>query len=59
MLNMALTEKGVITSGSHYELTTRPPAVAAVDEQREIAGPTRRMVVDNLGEADDDGGIVL
>ncbi|KAH9077340.1 hypothetical protein EDB83DRAFT_2349561 [Lactarius deliciosus] len=59
MLNMALIEKGVVTSGSHYELTTQPPAVAAVDEQQEIAGPTRRMVVDNLGEADDDGGIVL
>ena len=61
MLNMALIEKGVITSGSHYELTQPPTAdAAAIDEQQQgIGAPSRRMVVDDLGEADDDGGILL
>jgi len=59
MLNMALIEKGVVTSGSHYELT-QPPTAAAVDEQQqEVGAPARRVVVDDLGEADDDGGILL
>jgi hypothetical protein len=60
MLNMALIEKGVVTSSSHYELAQRPAAAAAVDEQQHEVGPhPRRVVVDDLGEADDDGGILL
>jgi hypothetical protein len=60
MLNMALIEKGVISSSGHNEVT-QPPAVAAVDEQQGgVATPTRMAVVDDLGEVpDDDGGIVL
>ncbi|KAI9466857.1 hypothetical protein BJY52DRAFT_1234817 [Lactarius psammicola] len=59
MLNMALIEKGVVTSSTHYELTKQPPAVATADEQQEVATPPRRMVVDDLGGENDDGGIVL
>jgi hypothetical protein len=61
MLNMALIEKGVISSSGHNELI-HTPAVAAVDEQQQaVAAPTgRRVVVGELGEVpDDDGGIVL
>ena len=60
MLNMALIEKGVISSSGHNEVT-RPPAVAAADEQQQGAtAHTRRMVEDGLGETpDEDGGIVL
>ncbi|KAN0131467.1 hypothetical protein V8E53_010844 [Lactarius tabidus] len=60
MLNIAQTEKGVVSPSGHNELT-HPPAFAAVSEQQEgVAAPTRRMVVDDLGEdPDDDGGIVL
>ena len=54
MLNMALIEKGVVMSSSHYELT-QPPAAAAIDEQQEVGAGT---VVDDLGGADD-GGILL
>ena len=58
MLNMALVEKGVISSSGHNEVT-RPPAVVAVDEQENTAS-TRRVVEDGLVDApDEDGGIVL
>ena len=61
MLNMALIEKGVISSSGHYELTQPPAVAAAVDEQEQgVAASTRRVDVDDLGEVpDDDGGIVL
>jgi hypothetical protein len=60
MLNIAQTEKGVVSHSGHNELT-HPPAFAAVSEQQEgVTAPTRRMVVDDLGEVPDgDGGIVL
>jgi len=59
MLNMALIEKGVVTSSSHYGLT-QPSTAAAVDEQQQEVGTRpQRVVVEDLGEADDDGGILL
>ena len=61
MLNMALIEKGVISSSGHNELTHTPTGATVNEQQQGVAAPTgRRVVVDELGEVpDDDGGIVL
>jgi len=54
MLNTALIEKGVVASGTHYELKQARAATAG--QQRPV--PLRDPATDELNEADD-GGIVL
>jgi hypothetical protein len=53
MLNLALTEKGVVASGGHYELTQAPTTSA-----RQPPAPPPDAVADELNEAYDEG-IVL
>ncbi|KAH9966106.1 hypothetical protein BC827DRAFT_1125307 [Russula dissimulans] len=53
MLNLALTEKGVVASGGHYKLTQAPTTSA-----RQPPAPPPDAVADELNEANDEG-IVL
>jgi len=53
MLNVALIEKGVIATGSHYELKEAP----ATDAQQSPA-PRLDPPMDELNE-DNEGGVVL
>lgn len=53
MLNIALNEKGVVASGTHYELTQTPTAVS-----QQPPAPTPDAVIDDSNEADD-GGVML
>jgi len=53
MLDLALTEKGVVASGGHYELTQAPATSA-----RQPPAPPPGAIVDELNETNDDG-IVL
>jgi hypothetical protein len=53
MLNVALIEKGVIASGSHYELKQTP-----VTDYQLSPSPRLHQPMDELHE-DSEGGVVL
>ena len=55
MLNIALNEKGVVASGSHYEPTQTPAAVSAPRQ------PPSRPPDGLIDESNDaiDGGVML
>jgi len=53
MLNIALNEKGVVASGTHYELTQTPTAVS-----QQPPAPAPDAVIDDSNE-DNDGGVML
>jgi len=53
MLNIALNEKGVVASSTHYELTQTPTAVS-----QQPPAPPPDAVIDDSNEAND-GGVML
>jgi hypothetical protein len=53
MLNIALNEKGVVASGTHYE-PTKTPAAASASRQP----PSPDAVIDQSNDAID-GGVML
>jgi len=55
MLNIALNEKGVVASGSHYELTNTPAAASAL---RQPPSRPPDAVIDESNDAID-GGVML
>jgi hypothetical protein len=54
MLNIALNEKGVVASGSHYESTKTP---AAASRQPPARPPD--AIIDESNDATIDGGVML
>jgi hypothetical protein len=56
MLHVALNEKGVVASGSHYEPTKTPAAASA---SRQPAARPPDAVIDESNDATIDGGVML